>query len=294
LKPAALAERRTGRKRDLGDELNWLASFLAGIEIYWNAYVAWASTWSDTWFKDLLSFITTLVWPAVVIVALVLFRKPLSEFVNEISELGLWGASAKRQGDRAARDLNQEQEEQLVAEEGEDTANPAPSEDNSTNPGPTEGSGQPSPTTGTEAAQPSATDARVGEFLEYYRSISLLQLRGNRKNTASTNSTRVAREIVRSTYSDYLATVRVVAFWLHGPTAVSGARGRKANSHVTLQRMGAPEDLIEATVELRTFAVNVADGSITLTGEGARTYVNTVDDAMTRLFAWAKQQIDEP
>ncbi|MGK9147722.1 hypothetical protein KXS11_08870 [Plantibacter flavus] len=262
------------------------------IETLWTNYIAWASTWTESWLKDLL-------WPAVVVIALILFRKPISSFIDEISELGLWGASAKRRGDRAAEKLRERQEQNLTSEETDDS--PSPSDLDEAGESNSEADATADTQSTAEETAPGAPEtddahrqpAQLVEFIEFYRSISLLQLRGNRKNTASTTSTRVAREVVRSTYSDYLAVVRVIAFWIQGSSAVSGSRGRKANSHVTLQRIGAPSELIEATVTLRTFAVDVADGTVTLTGDGARSYVDTVDGAMVDLFTWAKQVAEE-
>lgn len=227
------------------------------------------------WLTPTLDFASTLLWPAVVLTLLILFRRQIGSFINDITEVAGFGASAKR-GDRRVSDLKKTTED-ASEESGTTLETPAVADEES------------SPTPQLEVLDNAARTPAA--FLTFYRDLVRVQLRAQLQGTQTT-STRLSAQIVRSTYSILLLSVRVVAYWVSGPQAMATKRGALAASQVTLGRIDAPPELTDLVRELRDLAMDVAKGSIELSGDGARSYIESVDAACDQLFTLALTMVD--
>lgn len=250
------------------------------------------------WFTPTIEAITKVLWPAVVIALAILFRVQLRRILNELQEFTVPGASAKV-GNKRAEDLAREagalgdeeepeaptpRAESAEGDEGPEVGSMIVTEDATVDAGTLE------TTTPSDGAVHTERNEGV-EFLRFARNLLLLKLRGRMDNTGTT-SKRLSAEIVSSAYSDVLLAVRVVAYWVGGPATVSGKRGRKIASDVTLRTIGAPDSIVDLVVGLRDVNMDIRTGEDAVDGSGAADFVVSARQTTERLFDWAIGQLD--
>jgi hypothetical protein len=238
------------------------------------------------WYSPTLDLVAALAWPAVVLFLLVVFRRNVGRFIDEVSEFSGFGASAKRQGNRRSADLQAATREDLADGDSIDEADGEGAAVEATDPTPPE---EPGIGVAIDAA---AAVADPIAFLRFYRRFALSRVRAYRTNS-ETSSTRLAGEIVRSAYVTLRTDIRIVAFLRGGPSVTaSRTTGRLVAPQATLARVGAPATLIALVVEARALALAVEDGTTKLDGRGALAFIDAVEQITRELFDWAEAEAE--
>lgn len=217
----------------------------------------------DDWFSPVLQFLSAIIWPVVALVMVFLFREPIRLFINEISEVTGLGASAKRSAIRRSEELRDS-----AQTEAEDEADVSDQADRRS-----------------EDPDPRSTTPTTPSLLPFVEKQIDSNLRWAQRNTRAASSA-VCGEIVRSTYTDLRLGIRLVGYSLGGHDAVSGKNLQHVVPQIILRRVGAPPELIELVVQVRTFATQVRRQELKVNEQAAENFIDSLLDLNHSLFRW--------
>lgn len=208
------------------------------------------------------------IWPALVITVVLVFRKQIAAFISEVEEAD-WGGAKVKRGNQRSKELKAEASADLegakeleIEQAVEDVSGDA---------------GQ----TGETLAALSAS-----RLITYYGRIVIDRLRTSKYNT-DTTSARLGAEIVGNTYADLKQTVRLVAFILRDS---GGMRGVIPGLQKNLEVLQLPDDLDRDIRDARQLALDVTEKRLKVDGQGASDYIDSVRLLVTRLVNWALAQ----
>jgi hypothetical protein len=214
-----------------------------------------------TWLPTALDFVSSLVWPAVAVMAVVMFRRPISAFVSEVIEVSGLGVSAKRGDLQAARIRNSIESTPLNQVEGAITE--LPGED-------------------TEAALLPAISA-----VHFLGSVSRYRLQELVKESESISGSGEARLLVIWSYQELVVFIRGLELAEQaGSDQVEVPRYHGNYTYRSLASIGGPTTLSDALVELQDFKQRVDDRTETVSSQGARTYISTAIEVLDRIRSW--------
>lgn len=214
----------------------------------------------DDWLSPLLQFLGAISWPVTLLFSLFIFRRHIGRFIDEISEVTGFGTNAKRSAIQISQDLAAEtlrgSDEEVSIDE---------------------------PTASLDDAD--ISDKSSSELLLFLREQIESNLRWAQQNCSGASSGTRA-EIVRSAYTDLRLAVRVVGYALGGPKAVAGKNLKHSAPHLILQRVGAPTNLVEFVVRVRTFSTQVRRNELQVNEQAARNYIDSLIEINQTLFQW--------
>ncbi len=203
------------------------------------------------------------IWPALVITIVLLFRTQIASFITEVEEAD-WGGAKLKRGNRRSRELKEE-----ASDHGPDDTIEGASESEA------------------EIVEPQfVPENDVPEpfrFLTYYGRTVIDRLRSSKYNT-DTTSARLGAEIVGSSYADLKQAVRIVAFVVRGS---GGSRGVIPGLTKNLEVLALPDDLDRDIRDARQIAVDVTEKRLRVDGDGASDYIDSIRSLVTRLIRWA-------
>jgi hypothetical protein len=221
----------------------------------------------DDWFSPTLQFAGAIIWPIALLITVVIFRKQLGRFIDEISEVTGFGANAKRSGVLISEDLKNRSQERV-----EDEPDTTESEDRLSN-----------------DVSNDASHKSSSELLQFVGRQIESNLKWAQQNCSAASSA-VCAEIVRSTYTDLRLGIRAIGYHFGGTRAVTARTLRHVPPHQALERVGAPIDLIDLVTEARNFSIQVRRHEIKVNEQATRNFIESLIDINQSLFHWAEEE----
>ncbi|MGL5826126.1 MAG: hypothetical protein ACRCYU_15140 [Nocardioides sp.] len=211
--------------------------------------------------NETIQLIDAIAWPMVVLLLVLGFRRPLRSFMNDLKEISGFGVSAKR-GDKEADLLLERIEEDSPTDVRPDTSR-------------TDGFGLKSTILRFEVEQFSFLIA--DHRLEHLHK----ELRESRVDQDA------CRLIAVWAYDEVLVYIRVVELVRQlGPMKQGVPLFSGPFAYRQAQKMGAPMGLVRDLRELKDFKKKLESGELTVTPEGAATFVRACRNTLTQLYGW--------
>lgn len=242
------------------------------------------------WFSPMLILLGTVAWPAAFLTAMWLFRKHIGSFIDDISEVTGFGTIATRSGNRLSKSLRQDARDDLDGVDPEKGENQLDDETDdsyvikTSQSSPADKSIRPAP-------QISGNEGATRDQLLRFVGDQIYQKLLNTKRQHSTRSPAVSAELVRTAYSDLRLGVRYLGQHRLGPDAISGGNWPLASADSILKRLGAPQQQIELTKQVRRLEEQVKNGNVRIDGVGARDFIQTAIDVHMAIYSWAGVEV---
>lgn len=216
------------------------------------------------WLPAVLNFVSSLVWPIVALIAVVMFRRPISTFVSEVIEISGLGVSAKRGDLQAARIRNSIETKAIDADIAESAAFIAGHE-----------------TDGAAASIP------VRNMVQFVASVSRFRLNELASETTGVASSDEARLLVVWAYQELVVFVRALQLAEQaGSRLIQVPRYRGPLTFESLARIGGPTYISDALDELQGFKKKIDNRDEVISPDGARTFISTALDILSKIYAW--------
>lgn len=240
------------------------------------------------WYSPALDFCAAAAWPAAFLFAVWLFRRPLGRFIDEITQFEGFGAKATRSGNQLSRSLRQDALEDLGEAEVPEALS-VELEDGEADAEATSDVRHPIP------AQQRPEKVDVHNETEVASTTQLLQFVGDQiyqkllktLRQHDTRSAAVSAELVRTAYSDLRLGVRYLGLHRLGFEMISGSSWPLASSDAILRRLGAPQEQIVLTRNIRRLEAQVKSKEVQVNGSGARDFIQTSIDIHMAIYSWA-------
>lgn len=230
-----------------------------------------------TWTRLILDFIAdiaaSVAWPLSIVILAIVFRKPLVRLINDFKRVAFPGGSIER-GDERAAELAEKVEEDASAVESGD----ADGEDESS-----QSATVPLPADSLDLTERLLEYLRVDADRVVSRAISSL---------GRSEAANACRTAVMESYHDMNGTVHLAGLILgrrHLDFNVSS--GSRAAASVILQRLGAPDALVDSARELRRFQRQVVTRVIRVSPSGVRDYARSIEGFESQLLDWLTNRI---
>jgi hypothetical protein len=213
-----------------------------------------------TWISNLFP---SAVWAIAVVLLFLIFRRPISGFLEGMNEFRAPGVSARR-GDLTAAKIRNGVDAIGTLEV------PIAS---------TEGSESPSTSQNLSAAE--SIVAFLGRMARY----RLKKLAEQARETATHAE---AMMIVDAAYDELLVFVRGLELsqQLQSSNDLIIPRYSGTYSFKSLEKLGAPAPLADSLEEVQTFKHRVTSKEIVVSPDGAQTYAATALDLLLKIYAW--------